>query len=175
MHNELLNHVEQTVKIAYSFGEYLDLSEEELNILYLSAKYHDIGKIFIPEDILYKTEKLTKDEFNIIKRHPKYSYDILLASDTFNEEILNVVLEHHERVDGKGYPFGLTGDKISYTAKILSICDSYEAMTGNRCYKKSLTREEGIEEIYKGLGTQFDKDLGLAFINFLNIKKQKAS
>ena len=166
---ELLKHVKNTTKIAYLFGEYLELSNEELNILYLSAMYHDIGKIFVENKILYKKEKLTKDEFEIIKKHPIYSYNILLTANCFNEDILNAIVEHHERIDGKGYPFGLKGEKISYIAKILSICDSYEAMTGDRCYKKSLTKKKAIKEIKEGLNTQFDEELGCLFVDFLSI------
>jgi len=137
---ELYRHSKRTAIIAESFSRScLNLSDEELRNLYISAFYHDIGKRFISNEILYKKGKLTEEEFEVVKNHPKYSFEILSNynyNNLFNKDVLRAVREHHERIDGKGYPFGLTGNEISYISKIISICDSYEAMTSDRCYQK---------------------------------------
>lgn len=164
---ELLKHSVRTAIIASSFSRhYLKMPEDEINNLFASALLHDIGKLFIPNNILYKESKLIEKEFEEIKKHPVYSYNLLSASNKFNEKVLRAVKEHHERIDGRGYPLGLMGDEISFLSKILSICDAYEAMTTDRCYQKAKSNEEAIAEIKKGLGTQFDKELGLCFIDF---------
>lgn len=164
---ELINHTRRTMELVDKFGRSLNLSREELKDLYLGAKYHDIGKNHINQNILYKKEKLTKKEFDELKKHPDLSYRFLCETNNFNKNVLDIVRQHHERIDGKGYPLGLKGNEIFYLTKILSICDSYEAMTANRCYKKALTEKEAIKEIKKCLGTQFDKKIGLKFINFI--------
>lgn len=164
---ELLKHSARTAIIASSFSRhYLKMPEDEINNLFASALLHDIGKLFIPNNILYKESKLTEKEFEEIKKHPVYSYNLLSVSNKFDEKVLRAVKEHHERIDGRGYPLGLMGDEISFLSKILSICDAYEAMTTDRCYQKAKSNEEAIAEIKKGLGTQFDKELGLCFIDF---------
>lgn len=165
--DELLKHTNRTVFISHLFANYLGLSKEDKNILLLSAKYHDIGKLFIDDNILYKEGRLTEEEFKIIKMHTWYSHDALLSTEMFDNEILESVLLHHERIDGRGYPIGLKGKDIPETAKVLTICDSYEAMIGERSYREPLTKEEAIKEIEKNLGTQFDEELGKEFIKFL--------
>ena len=170
---KLLKHSIRTAIIASSFSKnYLKLSEEEVNSLFISAIYHDIGKLFIPNEILYKEDKLTKEEFEIIKEHPTYSFNLLSYSKKFNDNILRAVKEHHERIDGKGYPLGLMRDEISYISKVLSICDAYEAMTTDRCYQKRKNREEAIIEIKNGLDAQFDRELGLFFIDFISKEEE---
>lgn len=167
---KLIKHLNRTAEIAVLFGNHLNLSENEIRSLYLAGKYHDIGKILIPKNLLYKEGKLTKDEFEIIKNHPNYSYKLL--EDTrgvFSKDVLRAIKEHHERIDGKGYPLGISGNKIFYLSKILSLCDSYDAMISNRCYQEKKSKKEAIIEIERGLGTQFDKELGLSFINFIKL------
>lgn len=163
---ELIKHLERTEKIAINFGKYLKLSSYELKNLSNSAKYHDVGKLLIDPKILYKKEKLTNCEFNDIKGHPKFSYKILKKTEEFNDITLKAILEHHERVDGCGYPFGLKDNEISNLGKILTICDCYEAMTAKRCYKEPFNKSKAINEIKKNLGTQFNQNLGIKFIDF---------
>lgn len=164
---ELWEHMERTMSIATSFGEYLSLDDYDLGVLSIVAKYHDIGKVLVGNEILKKKNKLSKEDIDEIKMHPEYSLKLLLLVKDIDENILKGVYEHHERVDSKGYPNNLSGDEISSIAKIISLCDSYDAMTTERVYKKALTKEEAIVDIYKCLGTQFDKELGELFIDFL--------
>lgn len=166
---ETVNHIKKTVELADRFGKFMNLTKAQLRDLHLSAKYHDIGKKYINQEILYKKGKLTSDEFNELKKHPQLSYSVLEGVGIFNKSVLCAVVQHHERIDGKGYPLGLKGNQITYLAKILSICDSYEAMTADRCYKKSLTKYEAIKEIHNCLATQFDRELGLKFIEFIEL------
>lgn len=167
MRNELKEHIDKTIGIAKSFGNYLLLSKEDFNTLVLATTYHDIGKMYISQEILYKNDKLNAEEFEEIKKHPYFSYLALLNMGERNLNILNAVKQHHERIDGTGYPCKLKGNEISGISKIISIIDSYEAMTGKRCYKNSLTKNEAIEEIRNGFNAQFDKELGLKFIDFI--------
>lgn len=121
-------------------------SDEQLNTLELGCILHDIGKIGIPEDILFKTENLSRNDFEIIKQHPVIGYEILKSSAYF-EHILPIVRSHHERLNGSGYPDGLSGDEISTLVRITSVADIYDAMTSNRVYRSGLTPERTLSTI----------------------------
>lgn len=172
---EVLEHSKNTEILAREFGVYLMLREDKIKDLSLSARYHDIGKGLISNDILNKRGKLTNNEYEEIKRHSILSF-LLLENKGLKREVLIPIIEHHEKINGTGYPYGKKGEDISYEGKILALCDSYEAMTGKRGYKNALTKEEAILEIEKNLGTQFDKELGDLFISFIraeeNIEEQ---
>lgn len=142
---------EYSRKIAAKMGK----SREELDEIYYTGLLHDIGKIRIPIEIINKPGRLTEEEYNIIKIHTITGYHIL-RSISDNSSLAIAAKYHHERYDGKGYPNGLTGDKIPETARILCIADSYDAMTSNRSYRKALSQEEVRSELEKGKGTQFD-------------------
>lgn len=172
MKKELSNHIRNTVDIALEFGTYLELSQKDVENLVIGTRYHDIGKAQIPNGILYKKGKLSKSEFDAIKKHPFYSYHMLKNEYKGNFEVLNIALLHHERVDGTGYPFGLVSKDIPFLTKITSICDSFEAMTGDRGYKKPMGIKESLEEIRNNLGKQFDYDLGTKFIDFIGNKNK---
>jgi len=124
---------------------------------------HDIGKIGINFNTLQAKRKLTKDEFEEIKRHPEIGYKILISSRT-EPLISEAALMHHERIDGKGYPRGVKGDAISQVARMLAICDSFDAMISKREYKPKFTINRSIEELVKCSGTQFDENLVTIFI-----------
>lgn len=168
-----IRHSLRTAEITKGFCEYLEIEKDETIKICLAAKYHDIGKNLISEDIINKKEKLTDGEFLEIKKHPLLSVLILLTSGKVCRDFLLYVLEHHERVDGLGYPFQKKGDEITLGGRLIAICDSYEAMTGYREYREPLSKEEAIKEIEKNLGSQFDNDLGREFISFIksDIKK----
>ncbi len=146
------------------FAKKLHLDNEQINEVRNAGLMHDIGKIGVDEQILNKTGQLTEKEFIEVRKHSEIGYRILNSVNEFGD-IANFILEHHERMDGKGYPYGLTKDQISLQGRIINIVDSYDAMTGPRPYKKSLTKEEAINELIEGSGTQFDSDLVQVFIN----------
>jgi HD-GYP domain-containing protein (c-di-GMP phosphodiesterase class II) len=139
------------------------LTEEQLHRIYLSGLLHDIGKIGIDESVLRKKGKLTDQERDCIKTHPSIGAGILNEIKQMHD-IVPGVLCHHERIDGRGYPNGLTGDEIPLMGKVIGLADSFDAMTSDRVYRPAMTIEEAIAEIEKGLGTQFDGDVAKAFI-----------
>ena len=144
----------------------LNWPEEEIQNIYNIALLHDIGKIGIPDAILNKPGKLSVEEFEIIKKHPVIGNDILKDIHIVRN-VAEGALYHHERYDGKGYPFGLAGEKIPYCARIIGIVDAYDAMTSNRIYRHKLTRENVIKEFEDGRGTQFDPQLTDVFLEML--------
>jgi len=149
--------------IAEHLSEREPLEEEQIHKVYLAGLLHDIGKIGIEEAVLRKNGKLTEQEFTRIKKHPSIGAGILREIRQMRD-IVPGVLCHHERVDGKGYPNGLVGDKIPLTGKIIGLADSFDAMTSKRTYRNAMTVEHALAEIEKGLGTQFDEKLGRLFL-----------
>ena len=122
--------------------------------LYIAALLHDIGKIAIPEDILNKPGRLTKEEYVIIQKHPIKGAEIITPL-SLSQECYNGILYHHEHFDGKGYPEGLEGENIPVSASIIAVADAYDAMTSERPYRKSLDKSFAIEEIERNISTQF--------------------
>jgi HD-GYP domain-containing protein (c-di-GMP phosphodiesterase class II) len=150
--------------IAERLAEEEPLEDEQIHKIYLAGLLHDIGKIGIDEAVLRKKGKLTDLEFEYIRKHPSIGAGILREIKQMHD-IVPGVLCHHERVDGKGYPSGLTGDQIPLIGKIVQLADSFDAMTSKRTYRDARTVEQALEEIKKGLGTQFDEKIGNIFIN----------
>lgn len=149
--------------IAEHLSEQEPLEEEQIHKIYLAGLLHDIGKIGIEEAVLRKNGKLTEQEFTRIKKHPSIGAGILREIRQMRD-IVPGVLCHHERVDGRGYPNGLMGDKIPITGKIVGLADSFDAMTSKRTYRNAMTVEQALAEIEKGLGTQFDEKIGRLFL-----------
>lgn len=166
--SETKEHAERMTKLAYDFGEVLDLSNSEVNRLSLLATLHDIGKSTISAEILKKPEKLNEKEWELIKEHPITGYKIASASKEF-ALIANDILYHHERWDGKGYPDGLIKDEIPYLARIIAIIDSYDVMTNERPYSKAITKTEALIEIKSCSGTQFDPNLAQKFVDLIDL------
>lgn len=133
----------------------LGLPVEQCHKLYLAADAHDIGKIGIPDSVLMKKGSLTEEEWVIMKQHPELGARILMKSPSL-EAVAEVVRCHHERYDGKGYPYGLTGPQIPLEARIISVCDSIDAMKSRRVYRDSLPDEVCREEIRKNIGKMYD-------------------
>lgn len=121
--------------LAIALGKWLDYSEEKILDLSIAGLFHDIGKLRVPDEIVKKPGKLTEEESSIMQKHSYYSYEMLAQTNKFNDDILLGVLQHHERIDGSGYPNGVKGDKIHEFAKIIAICDIYHAITSRRVYK----------------------------------------
>ena len=151
-------------------GESLGLDEKELKDLKLSSVMHDIGKIIIPSKILNKKDRLSECEYEIIKNHSKFGYDIVSQNEPL-KDISKYILHHHERWDGKGYPSRLKGNEIPLLSQIISVADAWHAMTSERTYKRKLTMEEGIEELRKNRGTQFSPEVVDIFLKILSDKE----
>lgn len=151
-----------------SLGERLNLNKSDLEKLKLIGLLHDIGKLNIPNDILKKPGKLTDEEFEVIKSHPIYSVKLLKRAGFTDEEVLRSIKAHHERIDGTGYPRSLKGNQIPLFAKIVSIADSFEAMTSDRCYRSRQDLDYAREELIKGAGKQFDKEIVNVFIDLID-------
>lgn len=163
---EQVTHVEKTAEIAASFANELNLSKQDKLSLVLIAKYHDIGKINISKDILNKPGKLNDEEWQKIKEHPTYSYNILSVFPSF-EKVANGALAHHERFDGTGYPNRTVGKNIPYLARIISILDTFEVLTSGRVYKAPVSVNDALTELKRCSGTQFDPELVNQFTNFI--------
>ena len=169
--NYTKDHSQNVSKLCVMFANYLNLSEDDVENLRIAALFHDIGKIGIPDSILQKEGKLTDTEYETIKLHPVIGANIFSSTDIF-KHIAPIIVAHHERVDGTGYPNNLKENEIPYLAKILTICDCFDAMVSKRSYKEKMTIEYAIEQLNKGAGTQFDKELVNSFINLINEKRE---
>ncbi len=148
-------HQKNVTKIACSIAEHMGLSADLIKGLRIAGLLHDIGKISVPAEILSKPGKITKDERNIIKNHCRVGYDILKGIE-FQWPVAKVVLQHHERMDGSGYPLGIQGEEILLEARILAVADVIEAMSSHRPYRAALGLDEALEEIRNNRGTLFD-------------------
>lgn len=151
-------HAEKMVSTALKIGKEIGLGEDVLSNLERGAMLHDIGKIGIRDSILRKKAKLTPEEYMMIKLHPKIGAEIV-RSIHFLKDVVPIVLHHHERWDGRGYPSGLKGAEIPLTARIVAICDAYQALTSDRPYRKAYSKKEALGILKKEAGINFDKDL----------------
>ncbi|MEK3979899.1 HD-GYP domain-containing protein [Psychrobacillus sp. FSL K6-2836] len=143
-------------------------------ILTVGSYFHDIGKLAIPIEILNKTGKLTEDEWKVIKMHTTLGAEMMRNHEIERmRKAAFIVEEHHERYDGKGYPYGLIGNEISIEASIVSVVDAFDAMTTNRVYRKAMTTEEAIQEMKDGRGTQFHPEVVDEFLAMLEEKQNK--
>jgi HD-GYP domain-containing protein (c-di-GMP phosphodiesterase class II) len=149
--------------IAERMAEREPMEDDQIHKIYLAGLLHDIGKIGIDESVLRKNGKLTPEERACIRRHPSIGASILRGIKQMRE-IVPGVLCHHERVDGQGYPDGLKGDEIPLTGKIVGLADSFDAMTSRRTYRDAMSVDHALDEIRKGLGTQFDPRIGGIFL-----------
>jgi HD-GYP domain-containing protein (c-di-GMP phosphodiesterase class II) len=161
-HSERVAFISRWIAERLSESEHVD--DEQIHQIYLAGLLHDIGKIGIDEAVLRKTGRLTDEEYACIKSHPSVGAGILREIKQMRE-IMPGVLCHHERIDGRGYPSGLTGDQIPLTGKIVGLADSFDAMTSKRTYRDAMTVQQALAEIEKNLGIQFDEKIGRIFIN----------
>ncbi len=156
-------HSERVMEYCLMLGRKINLSDRELEILMHGSILHDIGKLGIPDHLLLKASTLNDEEYNIIKKHPEKGASFI-ESLKFLEECLSIIRNHHERIDGRGYPDGLVGEEIPTLVKIVTIADSYDAMTTKRAYKDPLNKSDAIEELKKHRGSQFDSYLVDQFV-----------
>jgi|GEM_PF-1334088 len=156
--HETWGHSARVVGYALAIGERMGLNQEELKQLAWGGFLHDIGKIGIPDSILLKSTRLDPDEWAMIKCHPEMGHGIVNQISTnlnFSRATSDIVLLHHERYDGQGYPYGLEGEKIPLPARIFAVADALDAMTSDRPYRRGCSMEEAIEEIRSLAGRQF--------------------
>lgn len=158
-------HCVDTCIMSVFLGILLKLKNSELIDLGMAAILHDIGKTKIPNDILNKKGTYTKEEFEIVKKHPLLGKEILENANLHNPAIIAGVVQHHERYDGKGYPFGYKNDEISIFARIISLCDVFTAISANRSYRKRYKPTEAYEYILGGSGIFFDDKIVEIFRN----------
>ena len=167
---ETEKHAERLAELSIMIGHELGLAQQSINELQLVSMLHDIGKIGIDDRILNKPGPLTKDEWEIMKRHPEIGYRIAMSSPEL-ESIALYILHHHERWDGTGYPSGLSGKQIPLLSRILSVVDAFDAMTKDRIYRKAMPESVALEEIINNAGTQFDPRIAEIFIRLFNEEK----
>lgn len=156
-------HSERVAHLAATLAERIGLPESTVERIHIAGLMHDVGKIGVPEAVLCKPGRLTDEEFDAIKRHPRIGHDILAGIPQL-EDILPGVLWHHERWDGRGYPDRLTAEEIPLMGRLLAIADTFDAMSSDRSYRSRMSREEVLAEIRKCSGSQFDPDLVPAFV-----------
>jgi len=162
-------HIERVVIYCGLIADVLNLSTNEKKMLKYGAYLHDIGKINMPQEVLNKKMPLTNEEWVLLKQHPTFGVEIISPVKSLADAI-PIILYHHERFDGKGYPGNLLGNDIPYLARILTVADSFDAMTSNRPYGVAKTFDEGIEELRACSSTQFDPDIVETFIKILRSK-----
>jgi putative nucleotidyltransferase with HDIG domain len=152
-------HSERVAEYSRILAESLNIYEEDdLKLMYYACLLHDVGKVHTPDSILIKPSKLTEEEYAVVQKHPIVGANAIKDIDGM-ELCLDIVLYHHERWDGKGYPEGLKETQIPLTARIAAIADSFDAMTSHRSYRSAMTAEQAYEQIIQGKGTQFDPEL----------------
>lgn len=159
-------HSENVSRYAEKLAAKLGLPKEDIQTVKVAGLLHDIGKIGIQDSILKKQGKLTDEEYSIIKTHVEKSVEMIRVLPHM-DYVIPAVLSHHERYDGKGYPNGIRGNEIPILGRILTVCDSFDAMVSRRAYKEAMSIEYATGELERGKGTQFDPDVAQAFIELI--------
>jgi len=167
-------HSERVMQYSVMIGEYFGLSPHDLKILKMGTLIHDIGKIGIPDEILTKPSGLTTEEYDVIKRHSEVGYDMIQGIPMLRE-CAPIVRLHHERLDGSGYPLGLTGDEIPFLVRISAVADVFDAMTSNRAYRRGLPTRVAIDELRREASLhRLDADIVEAFARAITRQKPAA-
>jgi putative two-component system response regulator len=162
-------HQRRVAALAGAIATQMGLPEDRIDELRMAGIIHDLGKIAVPAEILSKPGRITEAEFNMIKCHPQAGYDILKDIE-FPWPIAQIILQHHERMDGSGYPQGLSGDDILMEARILAVADTVEAMASHRPYRPALGIDKALEEISKNKGILYDLEVADACIELFSEK-----
>lgn len=169
--NYTKEHSERVASYAELLAIELDLPRSDIELLVLAGNFHDIGKIGVEDSILLKAGKLTDEEYNRIKLHPVIGETILSAS-AFFKSALPIVRHHHERIDGNGYPDKLKGEDIPYLARLLAVCDTFDAITSKRVYRDKFPVKDALIEMDRVKGTQLDEKLCETFIQMVQTKPE---
>jgi putative nucleotidyltransferase with HDIG domain len=157
-------HSERVALYATMLAELFDQPEEIKKAVKHGSYLHDCGKMGVPENILNKNGRLNKDEYEIIKNHPRWGADIAIQA-ALPEHIINIIQYHHERFDGSGYPSGMKGDEIPFEAQIVAVVDVYDALTSDRCYRTRFSDEKAVEILLLMRGNVFNPEIIDKFIN----------
>lgn len=165
---ETSDHSARVPAIVEQIASLIGMSSDHLNLVRAAAILHDIGKIGIPSSIIHKNGPLTDEEWNLMRQHPVIGQRILESCGGPLAAISTIVVAHHERWDGKGYPYGLKQEEIPQIARMISIADSFDAMISDRPYRKALPFEKTIDELHRGVGTQFDPEMTELFLDLLD-------
>jgi putative nucleotidyltransferase with HDIG domain len=168
------NHSQRVSIYSHAIGRQLRLSAAEVELLTVAAKVHDIGKIRIPDSVLLKPGKLTPEERRVMETHPRLGFDILKPFSEY-AHVLELVLSHHERYDGKGYPNGTVGRHQPLLAQIIPVADSLDAMTSARAYRGARSWAAAIEELRRGAGSQWNPHVVAAAVAVLTPAEQTAT
>lgn len=169
-----LDHSERVSNYARLMAEALNLPQEEIEIIAPAALMHDLGKVGMADDVLFNPKSLNPEERKNAQQHAEVGAMLLSKFPLFQKGAA-LVRYHHERYDGKGYPVGLKGDGIPIGARIISVADSYQAMTEDRPYRRAMTQDEAIAQLHQGSGSQFDPQVVDAFVRILNGDSEKTS
>ncbi len=167
--NYIAEHCLNVGILAIAFGRHLDMSLDELETLGMCGMLHDVGKLKVDQKILDKPSKLSEEEFSLIKDHCRIGKDILSKDENMPKAVIEAAFGHHERMDGSGYPRGLRADSLNLFTRIISIVDTYDAITTNRCYDNSRPATEAIKILFNCRSTQFEPILVEKFIECLGI------
>ena len=168
-HEATASHCLNVSILAIAFARHLGYSHEQLEDVGMGALLHDLGIARVPEAILNKPGNLNEDEFEIVKKHPRDGFHVLKITRKIPERALDIVLHHHERVDGNGYPDGLKDDEIHESVRIVGIADMYDSMTTERVYRKAMTPQDALTSMHKRAEADFGKRLVEEFIKCVGI------
>jgi HD-GYP domain-containing protein (c-di-GMP phosphodiesterase class II) len=155
------NHGDRVRDYSIKIAKALALSNERIESTAFASLCHDVGKVFVPDEVLNKPGRLTDEEFNLIKKHPIDGGK--MSQGSFIKNLDKIISQHHERIDGSGYPYGLKGDEISVEAKIIALADSYDAMTSDRSYRKAMDSSVAFKELKSLSGIHYDESVVKAF------------
>ncbi|MTI48999.1 MAG: HD-GYP domain-containing protein [Firmicutes bacterium] len=167
MDNYTYQHCVNVAVLSIIVGIEMQYNKEKLTHLATGAILHDLGKTYVPKEVLLKPGKLTSEEFEVIKNHSEKGYEYLKDNMYVSSISRVIALQHHERVDGTGYPRGISGDEINECAKIVAVADVYDALVSDRPYRQALSPNEAIEYIMGASGTHFDYKVAQAFIKMI--------
>ena len=167
--NYLLEHSVNLSVLMSLFGHYRNLSQDVLHQTIVGALLHDIGKILTPDEVLHKPGRLTAEEFEVMKLHARHSRDILASTEGIGEITVITAAQHHEKLDGSGYPEGLKGDEITEYGRMVAITDVYDAITADRVYHKGLTPTQGLKKLLEWSGDHLDPTLVKQFIRCVGL------
>jgi cyclic di-GMP phosphodiesterase len=189
--NETGNHIRRTQNYVRTLAERLrshprfreELSDETISLLYKSAPLHDLGKVAIPDSVLLKPGKLTPEEWEVMKQHTLHGYNAIVQAEAelggeqamFLRYAREIALSHHEKWDGSGYPQGLAGDAIPFSARLMAVADVYDALISKRVYKPAFPHEQAVAIIAEGQGSHFDPDVAAAMLDIADTFREIAS